>query len=61
MAPVARQDLTSALEEGEGQKFADTLAEYDSLSRLDGWKTSLLLRVKKRLESDELNDEEDLT
>ena len=31
------------------------------MSRLDGWKTSLLLRVKKRLESNELEPEVDLT
>lgn len=55
------QELTAALDEGNSQKFADSLAEYDSMSRLDGWKTSLLLRVKKRLESAELEPEVDLT
>ena len=55
------QELTAALDEGDSQKFADSLAEYDSMSRLDGWKTSLLLRVKKRLESAELEPEVDLT
>lgn len=55
------KELTAALEEGNSQMFSDSLAEYDSMSRLDGWKTSLLLRVKKRLESAEMEPEVDLT
>ncbi|KAL3146836.1 hypothetical protein ABBQ38_014810 [Trebouxia sp. C0009 RCD-2024] len=31
------------------QKFLDAVAEYDSLTRLDGWKTQLLVGVKKIL------------
>lgn len=33
------------MEAGDAQKFADSLAEFDSMTRLDAWKTSLLLKV----------------
>jgi Soluble NSF attachment protein, SNAP len=33
------------MEAGDSQKFADALAEFDSMTRLDAWKTSLLLKV----------------
>lgn len=39
------QDLAGAMEAGDSQKFADSLAEFDSMTRLDAWKTSLLLKV----------------
>ena len=34
------------MEAGDSQKFADSLAEFDSMTRLDAWKTSLLLKVR---------------
>ena len=39
------QDLAADLEAGDGQSFADHLAEFDSMTRLDKWKTTLLLKV----------------
>jgi alpha-soluble NSF attachment protein len=36
------------------------VAEFDSLTRLDAWKTQLLLRVKKKLTSQD-DEEPDLT
>jgi Soluble NSF attachment protein, SNAP len=41
-----RQELAGAMEAGDSQKFADSLAEFDSMTRLDAWKTSLLLKVR---------------
>ena len=55
------QGLAEAKETGDGQKFTDAVAEYDSLTRLDAWKTQLLLRVKKRLSAVAEGEEEDLT
>ncbi len=55
------QGLAEAKETGDSQKFTDAVAEYDSLTRLDAWKTQLLLRVKKRLASVAEGEEEDLT
>lgn len=55
------QSLADAREVGDSQKFTDAIAEYDSMTRLDGWKTQLLLRVKKRLTAVAEGEEEDLT
>lgn len=55
------QSLVEAKEIGDSQKFTDAIAEYDSMTRLDGWKTQLLLRVKKRLTAVAEGEEEDLT
>lgn len=55
------QSLVEAKEVGDSQKFTDAIAEYDSMTRLDGWKTQLLLRVKKRLTAVAEGEEEDLT
>ena len=43
------QDLADACEEGDVEKFTNVVAEFDSMTRLDGWKTALLLKVKKRI------------
>lgn len=43
------KDLADACEEGDVDKFTNTVAEFDNMTRLDGWKTTLLLRVKKRI------------
>ena len=46
------------------EKFTDAGAEFDSMTRLDQWKTTLLLRAKKRIEGSPAafgTDEPDLT
>lgn len=43
-------DLAEAVEQGDQEVFADKLFQYDSLSKLDKWKTTLLLRVKNAIE-----------
>lgn len=53
-------DLAVSLEEEDVDKFTDVVKEFDSLTRLDQWKTTLLLRVKNSLKSKEL-EEDDLT
>lgn len=45
------RDLAGAMEEGDVEAFADKLAEFDSMTRLDPWKTNLLLKVKQRIET----------
>lgn len=42
-----REALAAADEKG----FASAVAEFDSLTRLDTWKTNMLLRVKRRLQA----------
>ena len=43
-------DLTEAVEQGDQEQFADKLFQYDQMSKLDNWKTTLMLRVKENIE-----------
>lgn len=43
-------DLTDAVEQGDQEVFADKLFQFDQLSKLDKWKTTILLRVKSAIE-----------
>ncbi|KAL5362519.1 soluble NSF attachment protein [Aspergillus floccosus] len=52
-------DLVQAIQEGNEKDFSDKLLQYDRLSRLDKWKTTLLLRVKDTIEGGE--EEEDFS
>jgi alpha-soluble NSF attachment protein len=54
------QDLATAITEVDTEKFTDVVKEFDSMSRLDQWKTTLLLRAKNILKNKEQNDDEDL-
>ena len=38
--------LCGAVEEQDVEAFTASVAEYDSISKLDSWHTSLLLKVK---------------
>lgn len=46
-------DLVEAVDEGDQEKFADKLFQFDQMSKLDKWKTTLLLRVKDNIEQKE--------
>jgi len=46
------QALFSACEDSDVDAFTEALRDYDSISRLDPWHTSLLLRVKKGIEGE---------
>ena len=41
--------LISHIEEPNIDAFTDAVKEYDSISRLDQWYTTILLRIKKQL------------
>lgn len=43
-------DLSETLEAGDQEAFADKLFQYDQISKLDKWKTTLLLRIKNAIE-----------
>ncbi|KAM7506729.1 hypothetical protein LguiA_017182 [Lonicera macranthoides] len=53
-------DLAAAVDEEDIAKFTDAIKEFDSMTQLDAWKTTLLLRVKEALKAKEL-EEDDLT
>ena len=48
-------DLTDAFEAGNQEQFTDKLFAYDQMSRLDKWKTEMLVRIKNNIE--ELDNE----
>eukprot|EP01083_Nonionella_stella_P034880 95360_1 len=52
------QDLVIAYKEGEIEKFTDVIQDFDSISKLDDWKTTLLYKVKKSMK--ETAEDEDL-
>jgi len=43
-------DLTEAVEAGNQELFTDKLYAYDQMSRLDKWKTEILVRIKNQIE-----------
>ncbi|KAL8520322.1 hypothetical protein ACS0TY_011028 [Phlomoides rotata] len=53
-------DLAAAVDEEDVAKFTDAVKEFDSMTQLDAWKTTLLLRVKEALKAKE-QEEDDLT
>ncbi|KAF3448013.1 hypothetical protein FNV43_RR08721 [Rhamnella rubrinervis] len=53
-------DLASAIDEEDVEKFTGVSKEFDSITPLDSWKTTLLLRVKEALKAKEMEDD-DLT
>ena len=62
LAPLAApQSLADALDSGDVEAFTTAVAEFDSLTRLDAWKTTLLVRVKRKISSRDEVEEEDLT
>lgn len=46
-------DLLQAVEAGDQELFADKLFQFDQLSKLDKWKTTILLRIKNSIEEAE--------
>lgn len=48
------EKLVDAMRELDDQSFANSLAEYDSVSRLDAWKVKILREAKRKIEDAEL-------
>ncbi|KAL1972620.1 hypothetical protein VTN31DRAFT_7034 [Thermomyces dupontii] len=46
-------DLIQTIEQGDQDAFADKLFQFDQLSKLDKWKTTLFLRIKNNIEAQE--------
>lgn len=44
--------LAEAKSQGDTEAFTEACSEFDSLSRLDHWKTTLLLRAKKSMDAE---------
>lgn len=46
-------DLVESVEQGDPDGFTDKLLQFDQMSKLDKWKTALLLRVKENIQKQE--------
>jgi alpha-soluble NSF attachment protein len=49
--------VVTSVEEGDVDAFTNAVYDYDSLSKLDDWKTGILLKIKNSIK----DDEDDLT
>ena len=45
--------LLAAIEKGDQEEFTDQLFQYDQVSKLDRWKTTMLVKVKNGIEAPE--------
>jgi alpha-soluble NSF attachment protein len=41
--------LFDACEAGDGEAFTGHVVEFDKMTKLDAWKTTILLRIKKEI------------
>ncbi|RSH91400.1 vesicular-fusion protein S17 [Saitozyma podzolica] len=46
-------ELMLSCEEADVERFTATVYQYDQVTKLDNWKTGVLLKIKKALEEDE--------
>ncbi|KAG8934484.1 vesicular-fusion protein S17 [Tulasnella sp. 418] len=44
--------LIEAIEAGDEQAFTQAVVEFDQITKLDNWKTSVLLKIKKGIQED---------
>jgi alpha-soluble NSF attachment protein len=42
--------LLEALEQGDEDAFTNAVYEYDQVTKLDNWKTAILLKIKKGIQ-----------
>ena len=42
--------LLEALEEGNEEAFTNLVFEYDQITKLDNWKTAILLKIKRGIQ-----------
>lgn len=47
------QMLADSVEQHDLETFTQTVGDYDQVLKLDNWKTSILLKIKKLLETEE--------
>jgi alpha-soluble NSF attachment protein len=47
--------LTEAVEAGDEEAYTAAVVEYDQITKLDNWKTSILLKIKKGIQEEEEN------
>jgi alpha-soluble NSF attachment protein len=45
--------LIEVIEAGDNEAYTAAVVEYDQVTKLDNWKTSILLKIKKTIEDDD--------
>ena len=45
--------LIQAIEDGNVQSFTDAVFDFDQVTKLDNWKTSILLKIKKGIDAED--------
>ncbi|KAK9449676.1 soluble NSF attachment protein [Limtongia smithiae] len=48
-------DVIAAVEDGDQERFTDKVFQFDQFSKLDKWKTTILLRIKKSIQEEDDN------
>ncbi|KAI8647788.1 soluble NSF attachment protein [Parasitella parasitica] len=48
------KDIVECINQGDVDVFTQRVADYDKLTRLDPWKTAMLLKIKKGIDSEDL-------
>lgn len=51
------EGCAAALAGSDDKAFSQAVAEFDAMTRLDGWKTAMLLRVKRRIAARQQGEE----
>jgi len=46
------QALIEAVEAGDPETFTGLLVEFDGVTRLDNWKTNILLKIKRSIQDE---------
>lgn len=44
------EDVCQAFKDGNNDAFTDAVFNYDQISKLDPWRTSILLRIKSQIQ-----------
>lgn len=47
------KEIVDSCEEADVERYTAAVYQYDQVTKLDNWKTSVLLRIKKALEDDD--------
>lgn len=46
--------MAESVDNGDLDQFTHVVKDYDKLTRLDSWKTAILLKIKRTVDSDDL-------
>ncbi len=47
--------IVDSIDNGDEEAFTAIVVEFDQVTKLDNWKTSILLKIKRNIQSEEEN------